>query len=268
MTVRDWLQLLIVPFVLAGIGFWFTMQQDARQQQIENQRAQEAQQIEDQRAESARLLEEQRTQDATLQTYLDQMGSLLLDKDLRESAEGSEVRTLARARTLTVLGRLDPNHKTAAMQFLVEAKLVQRVDERRPIIGLSGADLSGANLSWADLSDASLSGADLSDANLSSADLSDANLSNAYLGDANLRSADLSEADLSGADLSGADLSDAVMRWANLSDANLSGASVPQEELWQQAYSLLGATMPNGQKYEDWRKSKGRGEDGENGSLS
>jgi hypothetical protein len=40
MTVRDWLQLLIVPLVLAGIGFWFTMQQDARQQRIEDQRAQ------------------------------------------------------------------------------------------------------------------------------------------------------------------------------------------------------------------------------------
>src|SRR3712207_7422295 len=39
MTVRDWLQLLIVPFALVVIGFLFTMQQDARQQQIENQRA-------------------------------------------------------------------------------------------------------------------------------------------------------------------------------------------------------------------------------------
>jgi hypothetical protein len=28
------------------------------------------------------------------------------------------------------------------------------------------------------------------------------------------------------------------------------------------------ATVPNGQKYEDWLKSKGRGEDGENRGLS
>ncbi len=39
MTVRDWLQLLIVPLALVVIGFLFTMQQDARQQQIEDQRA-------------------------------------------------------------------------------------------------------------------------------------------------------------------------------------------------------------------------------------
>ena len=56
------------------------------------------------------------------------MSSLLLEKDLRESEEDSEVRTLARARTLTMmLSRVDPSRKADAMQFLVEAELVQRV---------------------------------------------------------------------------------------------------------------------------------------------
>jgi hypothetical protein len=67
MTVRDWLQLLILPFTLVVIGFLFTMQQDARQQRIENQRA-----------EAERNLAEQRAQDEVLQAFLDQMGSLLL----------------------------------------------------------------------------------------------------------------------------------------------------------------------------------------------
>ena len=53
------------------------------------------------------------------------MSALLLVKDLRNSEEDSEVRTLARARTLTVLGRLGPGRKTAVMQFLVEAELIQ-----------------------------------------------------------------------------------------------------------------------------------------------
>ena len=39
------------------------------------------------------------------------------------------------------------------------------------------------------------------------------------------------------------------------------------EQLERQAASLEGAIMPNGQKYEDWLKSKGRGEDGENSGL-
>src|SRR5215216_5150101 len=150
MTVRDWLQMLIVPLALVVIGFLFSVQQDTRQQMIE-----------DQRAEAERELAEQRAQDEALQAYLSQMGSLLLEKDLRESKEDSEVRTLARARTLTVLGRLDPSRRTAAMQFLVEAELVQRVEGRGPIIPLTGANLSGADLPNADLSFANLSNASL-----------------------------------------------------------------------------------------------------------
>src|SRR3712207_4308253 len=143
-TVWDFLQLLIVPLMLAAIGFWFTAQQDARQQAIEDQRAQQAQKIENQRAEAERALAEQRAQDEALQAYLDQMSTLLLKQDLRASDEDSEVRTLARARTLTVLERLDPSRKPTVMQFLVEAELVQRVEERAPIIDLSRAALTDA----------------------------------------------------------------------------------------------------------------------------
>ncbi len=57
---------------------------------------------------------------------------------------------------------------------------------------------------------------------------------------------------LAGADLRDADPSDAI--------ASKGDIELPT----QQAKSLEGATMPNGQKYEDWLKSKGRGEDGEN----
>src|ERR671910_2386541 len=142
-SLWDWLQLLIVPVVLSLITVVFAWQQDIRQDQIENKRA-----------KAERELAKERAQDEALQAYLDQMSNLLLQRNLRTSEEDSEVRTLARARTLTVLGRLDPSCKTAVMQFLVEADLVQRVDERDPIISLSGADLSGANLRGADLIDA------------------------------------------------------------------------------------------------------------------
>jgi hypothetical protein len=195
-TLWDWLQLLIVPVVLSLITVVFAWQQDIRQDQIESKRA-----------NAERELARERAQDEALQAYLSQMGSLLLEKDLRTSKEDSEVRTLARARTLTVLGRLDPSRKTAVMQFLVEADLVQRVDGKDPNISLSGAALTSADLSVADLSGATLT------------------------------SADLSFADLSGADLS-------VAR------------GVTNEELDQQALSLEGATMPDGQKYEDWLKDK------------
>jgi uncharacterized protein YjbI with pentapeptide repeats len=318
-TVWDFLQLLIVPLMLVAIGFWFTAQQDTRQQEIENQRTKQAQKIENKRAEAERELAQQRAQDEALQAYLSQMGSLLLEKDLRESAKDSEERTLARARTLTVLSRLDSARKQRLPQFLYEAGLLNK---ENPVIDLTGADLSaidlhhknlsgsgafliGSSLSYflnriaelepgkaADLSSAILSDAnmeraileytDLSDADLSDADLSYANLSktdlsNANLSDANLRYADLSDAYLINADLRGADLREADLRHANLSgallrdanllDADLSDANLryadlrnaqesTNEELDQQAASLEGATMPSGQKYEDWLKSK------------
>jgi uncharacterized protein YjbI with pentapeptide repeats len=331
-TVWDWLDLLLVPLILGiaavGLTAWFNAQQDARQNAIEERRA-----------EAERELAEQRAQDEALQAYFDQMSTLLLEKDLRSSEENSEVRTLARARTLTVLRRLDPDRKGSVVQFLHEASLIQPsqlVGNKQgneqpiedPIIKLIGADLReadlreanligadlrevnlhnanlhNANLNYAnlrgdvdrsDLSDAdiSISGylggdVDLTNADLSSAYAAQANLNDAELTRANLNEATLSEADLSmaslddadlsnayliGADLGGAILWDADLDGANLSDADLSyadltNAQVTQEQLGQ-AKTLKEATMPNGQKYEEWLKSKGRGEDGENSDLS
>ena len=59
---------------------------------------------------------------------------------------------------------------------------------------------------------------------------------------------------LGGADLSGADLNTADLKGATLGNAK----GVTNQELEQKAKSLEGATMPNGQKYEDWLKSKDR----------
>jgi uncharacterized protein YjbI with pentapeptide repeats len=258
MTLRNWLELLVVPFALVVIGFLFSVQQDARQQRIENQRA-----------EAERELAEQRAQDEALQAYLDQMSQLMLERDLRESEEGSDVSTLARARTLTGLGRLEPSRKEAVFQFLMEAGLVQREEGRQAVISLVGADLSGINLSLADLRGVDWGGIDLSGAILMGTDLRDANLSFADLSGATvsgrLGGADLTHTDLSGATLGGylgnAKLYQADLTGAKLRDPDLSGANlflvegVTNEDLEQQAASLKGATMPNGQKYEEWLKS-------------
>jgi uncharacterized protein YjbI with pentapeptide repeats len=161
MTVRDWLQLLIVPLALVLIGFLFTMQQDARQQQTE-----------DQRAQAERRLAEQSAQDEALQAYLDQLSNLLLEKDLRNSDKGSEVRTLARGRTATVIQRLDAEGNRNVIRFLNEAGLAK--EGRSSIRLLAGVDLQGAHLGGIDLDSTDLNGTNLSDADLSKANLSDA----------------------------------------------------------------------------------------------
>jgi uncharacterized protein YjbI with pentapeptide repeats len=121
------------------------------------------------------------------------------------------------------------------------------------------------NLTNADLSEAKLQNADLSSAEVI-ANPQDAPLRLLKVVATNLTNADLSEAKLQNADLSSAVLQNANLTNADLTDANLDGATgITNEELEQQAGSLEGATMPNGQKYEEWRKDKqGNGKDVEN----
>src|SRR5215218_2184891 len=250
-TVWDWMALLIVPLALVVIGLLFTMLQDARQQQIEDQCALQAQKIENQRAEAERELAEQRAQDEALQAYLDQMSQLMLERKLLVAEPGDPVHTLAQARTSTVILRLDAEHNESVTRFLSNSglaesseaspRLLREITLLHATLGdayLPGADLSGAFLDRANLSG---TGTILSDANLSGAVLRSADLSGAFLTKADLSDAELLEADLSRASLTEANLSDAV-----LSGANLSGAKgITNEELEQQASSLEGATMPN-----------------------
>jgi uncharacterized protein YjbI with pentapeptide repeats len=181
-TLWDWLQLLIVPLMLAVGGFWLNQIQKSR-----DVRATE------QRDKTEREIAADNQREAALQAYLDNMSELLLEKKLRDSAEEDEIRKIARVRTLTVLRRLDPIRKASVIQFLHESGLINK-DKR--IINLSGAGLSGADLSGAILSEAILSSANLWRADLWRADLSSANLWGA---------------NLSGADLWGANLSDAAI---------------------------------------------------------
>jgi uncharacterized protein YjbI with pentapeptide repeats len=267
-TLWAWVKLLIVPAVIAAGGLWFNRQQRDREMEIA----------------------EQRSQDEALQAYLDGMAQLLTDKDrpLHRAPVGDSLRTVARARTLTVLARLEGNRKGSVVQFLYESGLT--VAHRR-ILEFVGADLRGAILSRVDLPQADLSGADLYKAILYQADLSGADLREADLGEAilahtDLRGADLREADLSGANLSQANLSEADLSEAHLIEADLSGANLLETNLSRadlykanlteadglpanlSEANLSEAILDHGIKYEDWFKSKGRGEGGENSGPS
>src|SRR5215207_2954903 len=125
-TLWDWLQLLIIPAVLAGVGLWFNRQQREQELQTADRRA----------------------QDEALQAYLDQMSAMLIpsSKDLPslyKARPGDSLSSVARARTLTVLPRLDGDLKARVVQFLYESGLIAK---NRPFFAMGGADLR-----WADL---------------------------------------------------------------------------------------------------------------------
>src|SRR6266699_834650 len=257
-TLWDWLQLLIIPLVLAVGGLWFSQVQKDREQKAAEQRAQ-----------TEREIAGDNQQEATLQEYINKMSELLLVEELCKPTAKEEARKIARVRTLTVIPRLNGRRQGIVLQFLYEAQLINKgetvVDLSRVTLiraDLSGAGLSGAMLSKADLRKANLTGvilirADLSFANLRGADLSFANLSKANLSKADLTAAwpggwkriytNLSKANLSGADLTNAGLTEANLTGADLSQANLKDAKgITIEELEKQAKSLKGAIMPDG----------------------
>jgi uncharacterized protein YjbI with pentapeptide repeats len=231
----NWLDLLIIPIVLALGGYLFTMSENRRAQRIAEQGA----------------------QDNALQAYLDQMSQLLADKGLRNKKHWlDDARVTARARSLTVLRQLSRERKRSILQFLYEAQLINEAEKPGPddntfdarIVGLSGADLRDANLRYVTLEGAALDGANLENADLRDAKLSGIDLGGSYLSGADLRGANLSKAtlreaqlqrkvelNLSGADLSGADLSGADLTDANVTEVQLAACK-----------SLVGATMPDG----------------------
>jgi uncharacterized protein YjbI with pentapeptide repeats len=182
-------------------------------------------------------LAERRAQGEALQTYLDKMSELLIDKKLHKKDDPYDVtRVTARAQTLAVLRRIDGGRKRVVLLFLREARLINRDQQVRElrtlyphIVALRDADLKNANLRNAPLINASrdepisLEGAILQDAVLQGADL---------------ERADLQEANLIGANLIG----------ANLRGANLRGAKVTDEQLGH-VRSLQGAIMPDGTKH-------------------
>ena len=233
-TLWDWLQLLLIPLVLAVAALLFNRATTRTEQTI--------------------ALDKQR--EDLLQAYLDRMSELLLEKKLATSPS-EEASNVARVRTITLLFQLDARRIGYVFAFLREAGLMSAYSDSS-IVSLSQANLNKIDLSQANLSEANLSEANLGQANLRQANLRQANLYIANLSEANLSEADFRQADLNNTNLRQADLRQANLRQANLSEADLSEADLSEANLirtivteaqLKKAKSLDLATMPNGSKH-------------------
>ncbi len=89
------------------------------------------------------------------------------------------LRSLARARTLTILRESDEQSKREIVEFLVNSDLQYQISLKRA--DLHNVDLSGLYLQDADLREANLRGANLTDAKLQGVDLKGAILGNSKL---------------------------------------------------------------------------------------
>src|SRR5215211_3472224 len=122
-TYWDLLQLLVIPLGLAVGGY--LLNQSARRSELQ--------------------IAEQNSQESALKSYLDYIKELLLDKSLRED---SEAQALATAQTRTVLRTLNGERRGHVLQFLHDARLIQK---NNPLINLEDANLQSAKLQRADL---------------------------------------------------------------------------------------------------------------------
>ena len=232
-TLWDWLQLLgvlAIPLVVAGatLGFGILQANLAQKQHDADQQS---------------ALDQQ--QATILQTYLNDIQSLLLDYHLQEAKPTDEIAIVARARTLTALQELDPGRRGRLLQFIYEAHLIGFKDSNGmlhdPIIDLSsailyGAILYGAHLEVAHLEAVHLEGAHLDGATLDGVFLDGATLDGATLISARLTGADFRGATLNGTNLAGATITNADFRGATLNGANFRGATLNGADF---RYSIL-----------------------------
>ncbi|HNQ95120.1 MAG TPA: pentapeptide repeat-containing protein [Anaerolineales bacterium] len=207
-SLWDWMELLIIPLVLALGAFYLNRSERALERQIAEDRA-----------KLERELATDHQQETALQSYLDRMTELLLENNL-QAVKNEEVSNVARIRTLTVLRGLDRVRKGLVLLFLKESKLIQL---KRPIVDLSGADFKDSDLILADLTNCYLLGV-----NFEGASLLGAYLQNSNLEGTNLHKADLRRADLSNAILMNAYLEDALVTTEQLKTAKtLKGTIMP-----------------------------------------
>ena len=203
--------------------------------------------------EIARIEQDRLVRAQSLDSYFDGISNLILRDDILNS----KARNLSKGRTDAILKVLAPDEKRNLLAFLYGSGLITPNEESdEVVIGLSGSDLShaqldgftlrNAHLGMAILKDAQITDCDLNQIDMPGADLERANLKGSEITEANLHGilgfntnlsasdlsgtdiggADLREANLSESDLTGGNLSGANLRGANLVDANLTGANL------------------------------------------
>jgi hypothetical protein len=192
-TLWDWVEILLIPIVLA-LGAWLLSAADK---------------------EADRKIETDRQRQEILTSLFQKISELLVTKNLRASKASREVRSIARSYALSTFRLLDPDRKAEAIQFLVEARLI----DSDPIINLNGANLRGIRLN-----NAYLSGIEIKGAHLENAYLQDANIENTNFCGSNLTKANLKGATIRHSDFSFTILNNADLRGCDLTSVNLQGA--------------------------------------------
>ena len=219
-TAWDWLDLVVIPL---GIALALSLYKRA-------QRRTELEVAESNNAAEQKVAQRQQWQ-RTFESYIDRMTSLILDNALLESADSSEVKGIARTRTMAALRSLNGFWRGEIVRFLLDAHVLQGSKDTEPkeangaeptdenVIRLSGANLREAELNKVWLRNTCLRESDFTGATLVAANVIDAELVLADFGGATLRGTNFFKSDMRSARFIGADLRGAQLQFANLTAA-------------------------------------------------
>jgi len=153
----------------------------------------------------------------SLQTYLDRISELILEKELKGPGRGDNARNIARVRTLTTLDQLDGKRKAILLRFLFESGLL---NQRNLVIELSGANMRNADFFKVDFDEVDLSGVDFQQSVLMYV-----NFQRSSLKRSDLSNSKLYVVEFDGADLAGLRAIGTSFAFTDFAGANLCGAS-------------------------------------------
>ena len=208
-TLWDWLDLLIIPAVIAIIGWSYNKADKTK----------------------TRRSEEEKAQNETLNLFIQKLTILVTEKNLLNDTSG-QIKAIARTTINLSFNCLNGERKGQALQFLYESNLI----DNQPIINLVGSNLRNIVLDEIVLSKSEIRGAYFNNASLLDTNLNEANLIGCDFTKANLsgsltRNLDLSYSDLTEAKLMNMDLTTVNFEGVTLTKANLKGSKITKCQL-------------------------------------
>ncbi|NCR36424.1 MAG: pentapeptide repeat-containing protein [Microcystis aeruginosa S11-01] len=183
----DWLQLLIVPLMLAFAAFYLSYASETRDKQIAEERKQQ-ELLKDYFSKMQTLILAEKT---LPKSNNKPTGSPSLDQDKSLLSQASQ--DIARALTLAVLDELDGPRKGKVITYLAESNLINKP---KPEIKLDRANLQDIVLQDVDMGGVKINKADMTKANLTDVSLINADLTLSIFSSATLQKVNFSGATL------------------------------------------------------------------------
>lgn len=183
----DWLQLLIVPLMLAFAAFYLNYVSETRDKQIAEDRKQQ-ELLKDYFSKMQTLILAEKT---LPKSNNKPTGSPSLDQDKSLLSQASQ--DIARALTLAVLDELDGPRKGKVITYLAESNLINKP---KPEIKLDRANLQDIVLQDVDMGGVKINKADMTRANLTDVSLINADLTLSIFSSATLQKVNFSGATL------------------------------------------------------------------------